>query len=158
MDDTEFWKTEQHFETLEVHAHRFLLLAVWMSRILRGILCLSMNDSQALFIGLRHWPQSWRRAKSSRLASIAESSCKGAQSSIRASEATGRPEVWWYTRCNAFSRKPHANIICIQWVAKLPFPASTTWISLPFPEPGHWHFPGKNCPPAQPRGGPTIST
>src|SRR5262249_1835717 len=62
MDDTEFWKTEQHFETLEVHAHRFLLLAVWMSRILRGILCLSMNDSQALFIGLRHWPQSWRRA------------------------------------------------------------------------------------------------
>jgi hypothetical protein len=61
-DDTECWKTEQHFETLEVHEHGFLLLAVWMSRILRGILCLSMSDSQALVIGLRHWPQSWRRA------------------------------------------------------------------------------------------------
>jgi hypothetical protein len=63
MDDTEFWKTEQHFETLEVHAYGFLLLVVWMSRILRGILCLSISDAQALVIGLRHWPQSWRRAR-----------------------------------------------------------------------------------------------
>jgi len=29
MDDAEFWQTEQPFETLEVHAHGFLLL--WQS-------------------------------------------------------------------------------------------------------------------------------
>jgi hypothetical protein len=29
MDDAEFWQTEQHVETLEVHEHGFLLL--WQS-------------------------------------------------------------------------------------------------------------------------------
>jgi hypothetical protein len=62
MDDTEFWETEQHFDTLEVHEHRFLLLAVRIARILRGILCLSMSDAQPLAIDLRRWPQTWRRA------------------------------------------------------------------------------------------------
>ena len=63
MDDAEFGETEQHFDTLEVHEHGFLLLAVWISRILRGILCLSMSDSQPLAIDLRRWPQTWPRAK-----------------------------------------------------------------------------------------------
>jgi hypothetical protein len=62
-DDAKFWETEQHFETLEVHAHGFLPLGVWISRILRGILCLSMSDAQPLAIDLRRWPQTWRRAK-----------------------------------------------------------------------------------------------
>jgi len=66
MDDTEFWEAEQHVETLEVHAHGFLLLGgfYWKdsSRILRGILCLSMSASEPLVIGLRHKPQTWRRA------------------------------------------------------------------------------------------------
>jgi len=53
LDDTEFWETEQHFETLEVHEHRFLLLALRISRILRGILCLSMSNAQPLAIDLR---------------------------------------------------------------------------------------------------------
>ena len=53
MDDAEFWETEPHFETMEVHEHRFLLLAVWISRILRGILGLSMSDSQPLALDLR---------------------------------------------------------------------------------------------------------
>jgi hypothetical protein len=61
-DDAKFWETEQHFETLEVHAHGFLPLGVWISRILRGILCLSMSDAQPLAIDLRRWPQTWRRA------------------------------------------------------------------------------------------------
>jgi hypothetical protein len=43
MDDTEFWETEQHVDTMEVHEHEFLLLAVRISRILQGILCLSMS-------------------------------------------------------------------------------------------------------------------
>jgi len=34
MDDTEFWETEQHFDTMEVHEHGFLLLEVGISRIL----------------------------------------------------------------------------------------------------------------------------
>jgi hypothetical protein len=62
MDDTEFWETEQHFDTLEVHEHRFLLLAVRIASIVRGILCLSMSDTQPLAIDLRRWPQTWRRA------------------------------------------------------------------------------------------------
>jgi len=53
MDDTEFWETEQHFDTMEVHEHRFLLLAVRISRMLRGILGLSMSDAQPLAIDLR---------------------------------------------------------------------------------------------------------
>src|SRR2546422_943861 len=47
---------------MEVHEHGFLLLAVWISRIVRGILCLSMSDAQPLAIDLRRWPQTWRRA------------------------------------------------------------------------------------------------
>ena len=31
MDDAEFWETEQHFDTMEVHEHRFLILAVRMA-------------------------------------------------------------------------------------------------------------------------------
>jgi hypothetical protein len=63
LDDTEFWETEQHFDTMEVHEYRFLLLAVRISRILRGILCLSMSDALPLAIDLRRWPQTWRRAQ-----------------------------------------------------------------------------------------------
>src|SRR5713101_7926306 len=52
---------------MEIHAHGFLLLGVlfWrgLSRILRGILRLSISGSQPLAIDLRHWPQIWRRAK-----------------------------------------------------------------------------------------------
>jgi len=47
---------------MEIHTHGFLLLGVWVSRILRGILCLSMSGSRHLAIDLRHWPQTWRRA------------------------------------------------------------------------------------------------
>src|SRR2546425_5989044 len=51
---------------MEIHAHGFLLLVVFfwrgLSRILRGILCLSISGSQPLTIELRHWPQTWRRA------------------------------------------------------------------------------------------------
>jgi len=63
---TKFWETEQRFETMEIHAHGFLLLVVFfwrgLSSILRGILCLSISGSQPLTIELRHWPQTWRRA------------------------------------------------------------------------------------------------
>src|SRR3989441_8878121 len=52
---------------MEIHAHGFLLLGVFfwrgLSRILRGILRLSISGSQPLVIDLRHWPQIWRRAK-----------------------------------------------------------------------------------------------
>src|SRR5436853_7872480 len=48
---------------MEIHTHGFLLLGVWVSRILRGILCLSMSGSRHLAIDLRHWPQTWRRAR-----------------------------------------------------------------------------------------------
>ena len=51
MDDTEFWRAEQHFEDTEVHTHGFLLLAVWISRILRGILGLSMSALSPLLSG-----------------------------------------------------------------------------------------------------------
>jgi hypothetical protein len=58
---TKFWETEQRFETMEIHAHGFLLLIVFfwrgLSRILRGILGLSRSGSQPLTIDLRHWPQ-----------------------------------------------------------------------------------------------------
>lgn len=57
MDDAECWQTEQHFDTMKVHEHGFLLLAVRLSRILRGILCVSMSDAQPLAIDLRCWPQ-----------------------------------------------------------------------------------------------------
>lgn len=33
-----------------------------MSRILGGILCVSIRVSKPRSIGLRHWPQTWRRA------------------------------------------------------------------------------------------------
>src|SRR5437660_12175595 len=66
-DHTKFWETEQRFDTMEIHAHGFLLLVVFfwrgLSRILRGILRLSISGSQPLAIDLRHWPQIWRRAK-----------------------------------------------------------------------------------------------
>src|SRR5713101_809940 len=55
---------------MEIHAHGFLLLGVFfwrgLSRILRGILRLSISGSQPLAIDLRHWPQTWRRAKQTR--------------------------------------------------------------------------------------------
>jgi hypothetical protein len=67
-DHTKFWETEQRFDTMEIHVHGFLLLVVFFwrgfSRILRGILCLSIIGSPPLAIGLRRWPQTWRRAKS----------------------------------------------------------------------------------------------
>jgi hypothetical protein len=66
IDDAKFWETEQRFETMEIHEHRSLLLGVFfwrgLSRILRGILRLSISGSQPLVIDLRHWPQIWRRA------------------------------------------------------------------------------------------------
>jgi hypothetical protein len=62
MDDAACWETEPHFETMAVHAHGFLLLAVRLSSMLRRILCLSMSDSQPLPIDRRCWPQTWRRA------------------------------------------------------------------------------------------------
>src|SRR5882762_3028341 len=53
---------------MEIHAHGFLLLGVFfwrgLSRILRGILRLSISGSQPLVIDLRYWPQIWRRALS----------------------------------------------------------------------------------------------
>src|SRR3989454_10118660 len=65
-DHTKFWETEQRFETMEIPAHGFLRLVVFfwrgLSRILRGILRLSISGSQPLAIDLRHWPQIWRRA------------------------------------------------------------------------------------------------
>src|SRR5438477_8334051 len=66
-DHTKFWETEHRFETMEIHAHGFLRLVVFfwrgLSRILRGILRLSISGSQPLAIDLRHWPQIWRRAR-----------------------------------------------------------------------------------------------
>src|SRR5438128_2340622 len=66
-DDANFWEIEQRFDTMEIHEHRFLLLGGFYekgsSRILRGILCLSISGSQPLAIELRHRPQTWRRAK-----------------------------------------------------------------------------------------------
>src|SRR3989475_12695829 len=57
---------------MEIHAHGFLLLGVFfwrgLSRILRGILRLSISGSQPLVIDLRHWPQIWRRAKNNPIA------------------------------------------------------------------------------------------
>jgi hypothetical protein len=44
-DDAEFWETEQRFDTMEIHEHGFLLLERGLSRILRGILGLSINGS-----------------------------------------------------------------------------------------------------------------
>src|SRR5438445_8755781 len=61
-DNAKFWETEQRFDTMEIHEHGFLLLALCSSRILRGIRCLSITGSQPLPIGLRRWPQTWRRA------------------------------------------------------------------------------------------------
>src|SRR5437899_7435913 len=65
-DHTKFWETEHRFETMEIPAHGFLRLVVFfwrgLSRILRGILRLSISGSQPLAIDLRHWPQIWRRA------------------------------------------------------------------------------------------------
>src|SRR3989441_3664532 len=62
-DNAKCWETEQRFDTMEIHEHGFLLLALCSSRILRGIRCLSITGSQPLPIGLRRWPQTWRRAK-----------------------------------------------------------------------------------------------
>src|SRR5437870_13315725 len=62
-DNAKCWKTEQRFDTMGIHEHGFLLLALCSSRILRGIRCLSITGSQPLPIGLRRWPQTWRRAK-----------------------------------------------------------------------------------------------
>src|SRR5437667_11628733 len=67
MAKSQFWETEQRFDTMEIHEHGFLLLALCSSRILRGIRCLSITGSQPLPIGLRRWPQTWRRAKFSRV-------------------------------------------------------------------------------------------
>src|SRR2546425_8155783 len=47
---------------MEVHEHGFLLLAVRISRMLRGILCLSMRDAQPRAINLRCWLHTGRRA------------------------------------------------------------------------------------------------
>src|SRR5439155_20896030 len=61
-DNAKCWETEQRFDTMEIHEHGFLLLALCSSSILRGIRCLSITGSQPLPIGLRRWPQTWRRA------------------------------------------------------------------------------------------------
>ena len=61
-DDAAFWSTTYRFDTMEIQAYGFLLLATCSSSILRGILCLSIRGSQPLAIDLRHWPQTWRRA------------------------------------------------------------------------------------------------
>jgi hypothetical protein len=55
--DTQCWSLEPRFNTMEIHAHEFLFLGVWFSRILRGILCLSITGAQPLAIGLSRWPQ-----------------------------------------------------------------------------------------------------
>ena len=47
-DNAKFWETEQRFDTMEIHEHGFLLLALCSSRILRGIRCLSIACSQPL--------------------------------------------------------------------------------------------------------------
>src|SRR2546427_2353006 len=66
LDNAKCWETEQRFDTMEIHEHGFLLLALCSSRILRGIRCLSITGSQPLPIGLRRWPQTWRRAEKRR--------------------------------------------------------------------------------------------
>jgi hypothetical protein len=57
---TTCWETAPRFETMEIHAHGFLLLVVFfwrgLSSILRGILYLSISGSPPLPIARRHWP------------------------------------------------------------------------------------------------------
>src|SRR5437899_13090236 len=69
-DHTKFWETEHRFETMEIPAHGFLRLVVFfwrgLSRILRGILRLSISGSQPLAIDVRHWRRIWRRADTHR--------------------------------------------------------------------------------------------
>ena len=54
MDDMAFWQLDERFHTIEVHEHRCLLLGMGISRMSRGILCLSIRGSQPLVIDLKH--------------------------------------------------------------------------------------------------------
>jgi hypothetical protein len=62
VDDLEFWQIESRFKTREVHEHGFLLLVMWISRILQGILCVSIPLSAPRAVRLNSRPQTWRRA------------------------------------------------------------------------------------------------
>src|SRR5439155_11799556 len=88
---------------MEIHTHRFLRLLVFfwrgLSRILRGILRLSISGSQPLAIDLRHWPQIWRRASPA----LPTCSCPLALSGLGqlfASEslALNSGHLWWQFR------------------------------------------------------------
>src|SRR5712691_2207079 len=65
-DDATCWASAQRCDTMEIHAHRALLLGgfSWKDspRIVRDIRCVSMSASEPLVIEPRHWPQTWRRA------------------------------------------------------------------------------------------------
>ena len=55
-DDAEFGETESRCDPMEIHEHGFLLLA-GLSRIVGGILCVSIPLSKPLAIGINNRPQ-----------------------------------------------------------------------------------------------------